>query len=86
MAGAAGNSFAGGESVYLLLNYALLMLILCIGSSRLPAKAGERIMSAVSGHDMAAVLLRTLFILAVFLLSTAYLVDASYNPFLYFRF
>ena len=86
MAGAAGNGIAGGESIYLLLNYAVLMLVLCIGSSNLPAKIGNKLMLAVSGHDTAAVILRCLFIMAVFLLSTAYLVDASYNPFLYFRF
>ena len=86
LVGAAGNTFAGGESLYLILNYALLLLVLCIGSSDLPARAGRRILSAAAGSDTACAIIRCLFILAVFLLSIAYLVDASYNPFLYFRF
>ena len=37
-------------------------------------------------HDLACILIRGGFYVAVFLLSTAYLVDATFNPFLYFKF
>jgi len=37
------------------------------------------------GVTVSAVL-QCVFVAAVFIISTAYLVDATYNPFLYFRF
>ena len=43
-------------------------------------------MKKLGEASAAAVVLHCLFYAAVFLLSVAYLVDASYNPFLYFRF
>ena len=85
MFGLAGGGFAGGETVYLLLNHAVLFVFLIIGSTDLPARAGRHILSLVR-KDVPAILIRGGFLAAVFLLSVAYLVDASYNPFLYFRF
>ena len=84
--GLAGNSFAGGESLYLILGNLILFALLAIGSTRLPARFGNGIMERVKGHDVICTILRVLFYIAIFVLSVAYLVDASYNPFLYFRF
>ena len=84
--GLAGNSFAGGETLYLILGNLILFALLAIGSTRLPARFGNGIMERVKGHDVICTILRVLFYIAIFVLSVAYLVDASYNPFLYFRF
>ena len=83
---AAGNSFAGGETLYLLYNTAVLFIFLCIGCTNLPKRAAGRLLGALEDHDGICTLLRCAFYLVIFLLSVAYLVDSSYNPFLYFRF
>ena len=38
-----------------------------------------------AGETISAVL-QMVFVAGIFIISTAYLVDATYNPFLYFRF
>ena len=96
MFGLSGNSLAGGETVYLLYNHAVLLVLLAVGSTNLPARAGAYLIKRFSVqsagqnrhtmHDTLIILCRGAFYAALILLSTAYLVDASYNPFLYFRF
>ena len=77
---------AGGETLYLLYNHAVLFVFLIIGSTDLPLKAARKLLSRLQEHDLICIILRSIFYISVFLLSTAYLVDASFNPFLYFRF
>ena len=86
--GTYGAGFANGETVYLLLGNLVLLVFLAIGSTGLPASVGKKIMDRFSGEgqEPVRILLRELFYVGIFLLSTAYLVDASFNPFLYFRF
>jgi alginate O-acetyltransferase complex protein AlgI len=78
--------FAGGESVYLLVTNAVLLLILILGSLDLPARAAGMLLTRFENHDWICILLRGAFYVFIFVLSVAFLVDASYNPFLYFRF
>ena len=80
MFGGFGNRFVDNAFLYQMNNYWLILLILCIGATTLPAKLAQK-----TKLDQKLVT-RMLFILVVFGLSVAYLVDASYNPFLYFRF
>lgn len=82
----AGGGFVDSTTVYLLYNYAVMLIVLVLGSTELPKKAAAWIMKKLGEASAAAVVLHCLFYAAVFLLSVAYLVDASYNPFLYFRF
>ena len=84
--GGYGQGILNRETIYLLYNNIVLLILLVIGSTHLPKKIGEKICLAVRNHDTVAIFLRSLFYAAVFLLSVAWLVDASYNPFLYFRF
>lgn len=84
--GASGGGVLNRETVYLLYNNAVLLLFLILGSTRLPKKAAARLLERAGEHDWICIALRGIFYGAVFFLSTAYLVDASYNPFLYFRF
>ncbi len=76
-----GTGFIGEDTLYTLRNYLVPLLIAAVGCtpwpSRLAAKLGEkRIMTALEPLAAAVLLL----------LVTAYLVDGSFNPFIYFRF
>ncbi len=84
MFGAGG--FADQTTIYLLYNYAVLLAVLIFGSTQLPKKAAVWGMEKLRAQSWIFLFLRLAFYALVFLLSVAYLVDASYNPFLYFRF
>ena len=78
-----GAGFADSRTLYLLSSYFLLFLI-CIFAS---ASWGRKIYSRLSKRwqkGMQVVLPVSVLLLLV--VCTAYLVDATYNPFLYFRF
>ena len=81
-----GQGLWNQETVYLLYNNVILLVLLIVGSTMLPKKIGEKICSLLKGHDVILLLLRNVFYAAIFFLSVAWLVDASFNPFLYFRF
>ncbi len=84
--GAAGNPAADTGSVYLLYTNALLLVFLIVGSTTLPKRAAQALLEKTGGRDLPVILLRGVTYTVIFILSVAYLVDASYNPFLYFRF
>ena len=65
---------------YYLIAYGLTLLILTVGSTRLPRKVWNRL------PERTRDLLGPLLMAAGLVICTAYLVDGSYNPFLYFRF
>lgn len=81
-----GAGFATRGSIYILYSNAALLICLILGSTDLPAKAAGKLMHKVAGNSGLAIAFRFAFYLAVFFLSVASLVGASYNPFLYFRF
>lgn len=74
------------ESLYLLKNYGILLVLLLLGSTQLPKHFGEKMEKRFGENGMVMTVAKTAFYLAILLLSVAYLVDATYNPFLYFRF
>ncbi len=84
--GGYGQGMFDQETVYLLYNNMILLVILLVGSTQLPKKIGERLCRALAGCDAAVIVVKNVFYAAIFLLSVAWLVDASFNPFLYFRF
>ncbi|WMM24485.1 MBOAT family O-acyltransferase [Tissierella sp. MB52-C2] len=71
------------RSLYLLYTNILLFLILTIGSTDIPKKIWNHIKNE---SNKVGWIIENVFLILVFLLSIAYLVDQSYNPFLYFRF
>ena len=81
-----GGCFMDRGSVYQLYSNAVLLAILIIGSTTLPIRAASAVLKKVRRSNTATVVLRGAFTVCVFMLSVAYLVSASYNPFLYFRF
>ncbi len=86
MVGGYGSGFLNGETIYLLYNYGVLLCLLVLGSTTLPKKITEKVLGIFKEGAMAQAMLKCVFILVIFVVSVAYLVDATYNPFLYFRF
>lgn len=83
MFGAGTHGFADNRALYDLSGNALLLLILTVCATPLPGKALARIRTRFARSGTIA----TLVIYCIFIVaSTAYLVNATYNPFLYFRF
>ena len=76
--------FGGGWDDFLtyeLISQGALLAALAAGCTPLPAAAGRKIAKGKGGAFW-----ETAFLLGTFLLSVAFLVEDSYNPFLYFRF
>ena len=86
MFGFGGLQLVDNMSLYLLLSNLVLILILIVASTPLPAKLGRKIMSLVQTKTWAAMIIENVFIIAIFVISVAFLVNSTYNPFLYFRF
>ncbi|MCD7745641.1 MAG: MBOAT family protein [Lachnospiraceae bacterium] len=84
--GGYGAGLLNTETIYLLLNNLVLLVFLILGSTRLPKKLGDAFCARFADRNAVMLAARSLFYVLLFLLSVAWLVDASYNPFLYFRF
>ena len=77
MTGASWLSLCNERTIFLLSGNLVLLAACALGSTPLPARAAGRWKDRVP---------EPLFLGLVLLLSVAYLVNATYNPFLYFRF
>lgn len=87
MAGGAGLPLWNDRTLFLLWGSLILLLACTIGSTPLPAAAAKKLCSDIQGKlKTAGLILEPLFLGLVCFLSVAYLVNATYNPFLYFRF
>ena len=76
----------GWGGVYLLYTNIALLLIAAVGSTPLPKELWRRLEGRLSAHPIPLGAMETCLVAAGMVLSIAFLVDASYNPFLYFRF
>lgn len=74
-----------GEALYCLRSYGFPILLAAIGATPLPKLAVRRIASRPWG-EKAVDILEPVFLILLLLVTTAFLVDGSFNPFLYFRF
>lgn len=81
-----GGGFANGETIYLLYNNAVLLVLCAVGCTGVPKRIAAWACGKFSGGRIALSAVRNAAYASVFVLSAAYLVDASFNPFLYFRF
>ena len=86
MFGFAGVPLADNRSVYLLLTNAVMLVILILASTPLPAKLANSVGSKLQNHVVTSTIMENIVLAGMFLISVAYLVDSTYNPFLYFRF
>ena len=83
--GAGGLPLLSAEFLYYLKSYAVLLLIAVVGATPLPRLLLQRL-GIRPGAEKLRNLLEVPALLLILALSTAYLVDGSFNPFLYFRF
>ena len=79
------NSFVSMESIYCLKNYLIIFLVAIVGATPLPKRIYERVMEKQAGRKIISVA-EPVVVIGVLLVITAFLVDGSFNPFLYFRF
>lgn len=82
----AGGALYDTNSIYLLLTNGLLLVILALASTDIPKRVAEKALSTDFGKGVGGLTVKNVAFVAILLICTAYLVDASYNPFLYFRF
>lgn len=82
--GAAG--MVNDYTLYVLLSYGLVFVILILGCTCLPKRSVLYAYKNLLKNDAAKTVVLNLFLVTVLIVSVAYIVDASYNPFLYFRF
>lgn len=90
LAGGNGAGIADRTILYELSSNALLFVLLAAASTPIPAKIGRKL-AGIRKEDpdaqrAASIAAEAAWLLGVLGLSTAFLVDAGYNPFLYFRF
>ena len=90
MFGFGGLPLVSVETLYYLRSYAILLILALIGATPLVKSIANRIMTAQWTESTLGTVLSTalelLVLIVLFVVSTAYLVDGSFNPFLYFRF
>lgn len=86
MFGGYGAPFVDMNTMYLGYTNAVLILILIVACTDYPKKLYLKLKGFIDKHDVVAAVIENIVMITIMLLSVAYLVDASYNPFLYFRF
>jgi len=85
--GLGSGGLAGTASLYYLQSYLPLFIVAAIGSTPLPARALKWFAEKTGKTGQRAlVVLEPLFVIAILIVVTAFLVDGSFNPFIYFRF
>ncbi len=81
MFGFGGVPFVSAETLYFLRSYGLLFMIALVGATPVVKHWAGKLEGKKTG-----LVLETVLAVALLLVCTAYLVDGSFNPFLYFRF
>ena len=79
MLGAGSIPTVSRESLYALRNHGVLLILGALGATPLPGRLYRRWSKGLQWIE-------PLLLALLLLLCTAYLVDGSFNPFLYFRF
>ena len=85
MFGASGISVYNPETLYYLRSYAVLLVVACIGSTPLLRNLVNRLRERASVGKLFLVL-EPVYYAILLIIATGYVVDSSFNPFLYFRF
>ncbi len=85
MFGGSGYPLLSSEFLYYFRSYFGVFVIALFGATPLPAKLRGRIRQTAAGEHVLSIA-EPLALIALILICTAFLVDGSYNPFLYFRF
>jgi len=85
MFGALNIPFSSAETEYYLRSYGLTFVIAAFGATPLTVKVINKIKYSKKGEHILNIL-EPVVLVSMLLLVTGYLVDGSFNPFLYFRF
>ena len=85
MFGFGGVPLVTAETLYYLRSYGVVLILALIGSTPVVRDLAKRLASGARTARLTAVL-EPAVLAVLLLLCTAYLVDGSFNPFLYFRF
>ncbi len=85
MFGAGGIEFSSAETLYHLKSYAVLLVMAIVGSTPVVKTLATKFSESKKLGKVANVL-EPVMIAVLFMVVTAFLVDSSSNPFLYFRF
>lgn len=81
------SNISSPDTLYYLRSYAVMLIISIIGCTDYPKRAALKLSSAKSTFfQTAAGIAAPVLMCTLLIVSTAYLVDGSFNPFLYFRF
>lgn len=83
--GVNGESLINASTVYYLKSYLVVLVIAIIGSTPLLKNIIEKLKTKTNANKIIN-LLEPIAMVSILIIVTAYLVDNSYNPFLYFRF
>ena len=84
MFGAGEKAFISHEFLYAARNYGVVLLIAALGATPIPKYIREKMGKYL--NEKLVYVLETIGLVMLFIIATAYLVDGSFNPFLYFRF
>ena len=76
--------FVSAEAIYYLRSYGVIFIVAAIGATPFPKRAVEAISKKSFGKALNV--LEPVIMTLILVVVTAYLVDGSFNPFLYFRF
>ncbi len=78
------------ETMYYLRSYAILLILAVIGATPIVKQLANKVMTAAWADSSAGMVIslvvELVVLIGLFIVSTAFLVDGSFNPFLYFRF
>ena len=85
MFGAGGIPLVSNEMLYYLKSYAVVLVLAAVGSTPVIKNTALRLSNGEKTSKVMNVL-EPVAIAALLIVMTAYLVDGSFNPFLYFRF
>ncbi|MBE6676518.1 MAG: MBOAT family protein [Ruminococcaceae bacterium] len=83
--GAGGIPFASAETLYFLRNYAVLLILALVGATPLVKSLATKLSISAKLGKVVNVL-EPIMLVCLLVVVTAFLVDSSSNPFLYFRF
>ena len=81
MFGFGGLPVVTAETLYYLRSFVPMFAVACLGATPVPKNAAKMLQNSRFGP-----VLELIFLIGLWLISTAYLVDGSFSPFLYFRF
>ena len=82
LVGCAESNFISKESLYYFKSYLVVFIVAIIGATPIL----KNIIQSRKNIDKFINILEPIYLLIIFVISTSYIIDGSFNPFLYFRF